>query len=90
MEVILATLTSGSDPLNLSTLIIRTLQYWIEYIILGETVCNKAMQNGKSEHDIYIYIYTGELGYDGPLYDRLLHMTDDILGPSHMHIKYVS
>ena len=33
---------------------------------------------------------TGELGYDGPLYDGLLHMTADILGPSPMHIKYVS
>ena len=27
---------------------------------------------------------TGELGYDGPLYDRFLHMTDDMLGPSPM------
>ena len=34
--------------------------------------------------------YTGELGYDGPLYDRCLHMTDDMLGPSPMHIKYSS
>ena len=25
---------------------------------------------------------TGELGYDGQLYDRFLHMTDDMLGPS--------
>ena len=33
---------------------------------------------------------TGELGYDGPLYDRILHMTDDMLGPSPMHIKYLS
>ena len=33
-------------------------------------------------------MYTGELGYDGPLYDGLLSMTDDMLGP--MHIKYVS
>ena len=33
---------------------------------------------------------TGELGYDGPLYDRSLHMTDDMLGPSPMHIKYLS
>ena len=31
---------------------------------------------------------TGELGYDGPLYDGFLHMTDDMLGPSPMHIKY--
>ena len=34
--------------------------------------------------------YTGELGYDGPLYDRFLHMTDDMLGPSPMHIQYSS
>ena len=34
--------------------------------------------------------YTGELGYDRPLYDRFLHMTDDRLGPSLMHIKYSS
>ena len=39
---------------------------------------------------IYIHIYTGELGYDGPLYDGFLHMTDDMLGPSPMHIKYSS
>ena len=37
-----------------------------------------------------MYIYTGELGYDGPLYDGFLHMTDDMLGPSSMHIKYSS
>ena len=24
--------------------------------------------------------YTGELGYDGPLYDGFLHMTDNIFG----------
>ena len=30
---------------------------------------------------------TGELGYDRPLYDRFLHLTDDMLGPSPMHIK---
>ena len=33
---------------------------------------------------------TGELGYDGPLYDGFLHMMDDMLGPSLMHIKYSS
>ena len=30
----------------------------------------------------------GELGYDGPLYDGFMHMTDNMLGPSPMHIKY--
>ena len=33
-------------------------------------------------------LYTGELGYDGPLYDGFFHMTDDMLGPSPMHIQY--
>ena len=32
--------------------------------------------------------YTGELGYEGPLYDGYLHMTDDMPGPNPMHIKY--
>ena len=41
-----------------------------------------------SKHDFLAT--TGELGYDGPLYDGLLHMTDDMLGPSSMHIKYSS
>ena len=31
---------------------------------------------------------TGILGYDRPLYDGFLHMTDVMLGPSPMHIKY--
>ena len=35
-------------------------------------------------------INTGELGYDVPLYDGLLAMTDDMNGPSPMHIKCVS
>ena len=35
-------------------------------------------------------LITGELGYDGPLYDGFSHMTDDMLGPSPMHIKYSS
>ena len=39
--------------------------------------------------NIYI-VSTGELGYDGPQYDRFLHMTDDMLDPSPMLIKYSS
>ena len=35
-------------------------------------------------------IYTDKLRYDGPLSDAVLSMTDDMLGPSPMHIKYVS
>ena len=30
---------------------------------------------------------TGELGYDEPLYDGFSHMTDDMLGPSPMHLS---
>ena len=37
-----------------------------------------------------IYHFTGEFAYDGPLYARLMAMTNDMLGPSLMHIKYVS
>ena len=36
------------------------------------------------------YTSTGELGYDGPLYDGFFHMTDKMLGPSPMRIKYSS
>ena len=40
--------------------------------------------------EVSLWSNTGELGYDGSLYDRFLHMTDDMLGPSPMHIKYSS
>ena len=33
---------------------------------------------------------TDDLGFDRPLYDRILPMTDDMLRPDPMHIKYVS
>ena len=39
--------------------------------------------------NISLLIYTGELGYDGPLYNGFLAMTDDMLGPSPMHINYM-
>ena len=45
---------------------------------------------GCSQVQGVIVYYTGELGYDGPLYDRFLHMTDNMLGPSPMYIKYLS
>ena len=32
---------------------------------------------------------TDELGYDGLLYNRLLAMTDDMLGPSPMHMCHM-
>ena len=47
------------------------------------------MESGTSHFTDGYHIATGELGYDGPLYDGFLHMTDDMLGPSPpMHIKY--
>ena len=49
-------------------------------MILAQTVLNSYNPNTA----------TGELGYDGPLYDGFLHMMDDMLGPSPMHIKYSS
>ena len=42
-----------------------------------------------NQESVCVYVCTGELGYAGPLYDGLLAMTDDMLGPSPMHIKYV-
>ena len=39
---------------------------------------------------LYMLTSTGKLGYDRPLYDGFLHMTDDMLGLSPMHIKYSS
>ena len=42
-------------------------------------------------HKTYVHTNsTCELGYDGSLYDGFLHMTDDMLCPSPMHIKYAS
>ena len=38
-------------------------------------------------NNFFLGLTTGELGYDGPLYDGLLAMTDDMLGPSPMHIN---
>ena len=69
------------------TLILRfaNMEKWINSLNLS-TLIFRTLQNIY----IYIYIYTGELGYDGPLYDGFLHMTDDMLGPSPLHIKYSS
>ena len=44
----------------------------------------------KNNQKYFFYLPTGELEYDGPLYDGFLHTTDDMLGPSPMHIKYAS
>ena len=45
---------------------------------------------GSRNGEAILLTNTGELGYDRPLYDRFLHMTYDMLGPSPMHIKYSS
>ena len=53
-------------------------------------VPSKDFQKKASDVKLRSLVRTGELGYDRPLYDGLLHMTDDMLGPSPMHIKYSS
>ena len=45
---------------------------------------------GHSRKSHWSYVSTGKLGHERPLYDGLLSMTDGTLGPSPMHIKYVS
>ena len=45
----------------------------------------------RKKHNKKVFVLcTGELGYDGLLYDGFLQMADDMLGPSSMHIKYSS
>ena len=56
-----------------------------------EATPNRVMKVSDERYTRNMYdICTGELRYDGPLYDRFLHMTDNMLGPSPMHIKYSS
>ena len=62
-------------------------------MLLVANLANKMMQKCCKLTETLANRYspdTGELGYDGPLYDRFLHMTDYMLGPSLMHIKYLS
>ena len=67
-------------------LILPTDMIYFIHIITFITAASNLFRSltGKGNH------YTGELGYDGPLYDGFLHMTDDMLGPSPMQIKYSS
>ena len=55
---------------------------------------SRSTTNSKVQRGILVILVdrdTGELGYDGPLYDGFLHMTDYyMLGPTSMHIKYLS
>ena len=59
-------------------------------VILGQNgykTCSRTLGCNFSQ----AMLTTGELGYDGPLYDGFSHMsTDDMLRPSPMHIKYSS
>ena len=43
----------------------------------------------KTGRNSFLFANTGELGYEGPLYARLLAMTNNMLCPSPMHFKYV-
>ena len=42
------------------------------------------------KQNVYLYIQGNLDIHEGPLYDGFLHITDDMLGPSPMHIKYLS
>ena len=58
-------------------------KYW-KTLINGQSFTNSMLRL------FFTQINTGELGYDGPLYDGYSHMTGDMLGSSQMHIKYSS
>ena len=49
-----------------------------------------SLEDTLGQEEVSMKNNTGELGYDGPLYVGFLHMKDDMLGPSPMHIKYSS
>ena len=73
-------LSSGLDPRQ------KANMFWSS--LVGEI---HVLHNAVRSYIIqYIMYCTGELGYDGPLYDGFLHMMDDILGTSALHIKYSS
>ena len=59
---------------------------WICVILL----INHLSLSAKLYSGQWFQISTGELGYAGPLYDRFLHMTNDMLDPGPMHINYSS
>ena len=53
-------------------------------------ICRQQATVMRMDNGVSLFLHTGELGYDGPLYDGFLHMTDDMLGLGPMHIKYSS
>ena len=60
----------------------------LEKLILGK--CISTAPKPQLDDVAIDFEHAGELRYDGPLYDGFLHMTDDMLGPSPMHMKYSS
>ena len=74
---------------------VRDIQYAKQWSLGSHLVVSQKggafqIPNFRGKRNEHIFPYTGELGYDGPLYDGFLHMTDDMLGPSPLHIKYSS
>ena len=59
-------------------------------VVTNTVTCSRDNMLSISETKLNCVLHTGELGYDGPLYDIFVHMTDDMLGPSPMNIKYLS
>ena len=56
----------------------------------GVRSCGNLSRYQEYGRSCHLLTNTGELGYDGPLYEGFLHMTDDMLSPGPMHIKYSS
>ena len=55
-------------------------EFWIE-LFTNLSLCNPDFRLNLTDWKVPVpsYIYTGELGYPGPLYARLLAMTDNML-----------
>ena len=64
----------------------RKWENWLGGVHISGILIYEVFAVCKEVNNIYTYIYTGELGYDGPLYNGFLHMTDYMVGPSLMHI----
>ena len=51
---------------------------------------SKLATSVKLANSVSLSVNTGELRCDEPLYEGFIQMTDNMLGPSPMHIKYLS
>ena len=71
-------------------LVSSTTYNWLvtTYLQCGKKMMMKEIPSPNFNH--VSFSCTGVLRYDRPLYDGFLHITDDMLGPSPMHIKYSS